>query len=114
MPPRSKQTARRTSKPATKSVPKKVRRTNTKALAVSDAVLREPLQPAKLINPLTLLEPLRRAVIDRQIEFFAVAMAWSPAHIIVKQQAAFWDAFTDGKVERGQPGKAPRKRAKRR
>jgi hypothetical protein len=66
----------------------------------------------KLINPLTILEPLRQAVIDRQIEFFAVAMAWSPAHIIVKQQAAFWEAFTDGKGERSALVKA-RKRAQR-
>lgn len=69
------------------------RRTKTRALAVSDAVLREAVGSTQFPNPLQVFEPLRRSVVDRQIAIFGMVMAWSPARIIANQQAAFWEGF---------------------
>lgn len=66
------------------------RRTGTKPLAVADAVLREPVKAAPILNPMTVLEPLRQRMVDHQIAWFGMVMAFSPAHVIANQQAAFW------------------------
>lgn len=113
MPPRSKQPGRHSPKPKTsgsraksKSDPANragsshKRSSRTKALALSQSVLRGPIQSPAFVNPLTIFEPLRRAMIDRQIELIGVFMAWSPPSIIAKQQAAFWEAFIGGAVPR--------------
>lgn len=61
---------------------------------MTDAVRRgEPLVRAHPTNPLAAFEPLRRAVVDRQIALLDMAITWSPAHVIVSQQAAFWEGF---------------------
>lgn len=93
---------------AAKSTPR--RAAKTKALAVTEAVRREPLVRARLENPLAAFEPLRRAVIDRQIAFLDMAMTWSPAHIIVGQQAAFWDGFVRDGAKSPSRAKPARKR----
>jgi hypothetical protein len=71
----------------------------TRALSVSDAVLREPaagtrpVDPLTLMNPLAVFEPLRREVADRQTALVSMVLAWSPARMLINQQAAFWQAF---------------------
>jgi len=62
------------------------RRTGTKALAVSDAVLRGEVS---------------RSMLDSQLEFLGTMMAWSPARLLVQQQAAFWKGFV------GEPSTSP-------
>ena len=75
MPPR-KTLARRKAKTA--KLP--ARRTpKTKALAISDPVKREAL---------------RRSVLDSQFAVLEAIMAWSPARLLVNQQAAFWEGFS--------------------
>lgn len=123
MPPSSKQAARRSakSKPsasrakskAGQSAKRQRQRSRTQALALSDAVLREPFQSAAFVNPLTIFEPLRRAMVEQQMELIGVIMAWSPPSIIAKQQAAFWEAFTSGPVKQHSRRAQSRKRAKR-
>ena len=123
MSPSSKQPGRRSPQPKTGgSRPKSKsgaanraganhkRTSRTKALALSEAVLREPFQSPAFVNPLAIFEPLRRAMIDRQMELIAVFMAWSPPSIIAKQQAAFWQAFTSGPARQQTPRKRTAKR----
>jgi hypothetical protein len=74
MPPRKKPVRRKSV--AAKS-PRR-RRPSTKALAIGDAVRREPLG---------------RSVLDRQLAVLEAMMAWSPARMLVNQQAAFWEGF---------------------
>lgn len=107
----SKRTPR---KPATpfRSAPR--RRSKTKALAISDAIRREPLAGQRLLNPLSMLEPLRQRIVEQQIEFLGAALVWSPAHVIIGQQAAFWDGFVGGTRNVPPRGKPQRKRAKAR
>ena len=71
------------------------RRADTKALAISDAVLREEMT---------------RTVLDSQLEFLGTMMAWSPARLLVHQQAAFWkgvagEPLTSVPTERSRPAK---------
>lgn len=51
------------------------RRTGTKALAVSESVLHGEMS---------------RSMLDNQIELLGAMLAWSPARLLVHQQAAFW------------------------
>ncbi len=88
MPPRKKP-ARRTTK-STK--PPARRSSKTKALAISDPVKREAL---------------RRSVLDSQFAVLEAIMAWSPARLLVNQQAAFWEGFSA-------PSSAPRAGASKR
>ncbi len=121
MPPRKRPSATRrpakagASKPiaakASKRAPR--RRAKTQALAVAETVRREPLRHVAIINPLAALEPLGRRVMERQIALLGMAMAWSPAHVIVSQQAAFWEGFV-GDAGKGAQRKPARKRSKRR
>ena len=92
MPPRKKP-VRRTSV-AAKS-PRR-RRPSTKALAISDAVRREALG---------------RSVLDRQLAVLETLMAWSPARMLVNQQAAFWEGFIAPTATQRAPA---RKRAQKR
>lgn len=115
MPPQKRHSAaRRSTKAHTIKTPKRTqrRRTKTQALAVADAVRREPLAKTRLANQLAALEPLRRTILDRQIALLDLAMTWSPVHIIVDQQAAFWVGFTHDGVEGGHRRKPARNRAK--
>jgi hypothetical protein len=93
MPPRKKPVRR-------KSVVAKAparRRTRTKALAIGDAVRREAIG---------------HSVLDRQLAVFEAMMAWSPARMLLNQQAAFWEGFA-GPLE-AQPARkrAPKRTAK--
>ena len=74
MPPR-KRPARRRAKSAK---PPARRSSKSKALAISDPVKREALQ---------------RSVLDSQFAVLEAIMAWSPARLLVSQQAAFWEGF---------------------
>jgi len=75
MPPRNTP-ARRT----TKSAKAPARRSSkSRALAISDPVKREAL---------------RRSVLDSQFAVLEAIMAWSPARLLVNQQAAFWEGFS--------------------
>lgn len=117
MPPQKRQSTRqRTTQRTTKAATAKARtpaktkprrRATTQPLALADAAIRrEPLRAASLpANPLTLLEPIRRAMVDRQVALLGAAMTWNPAHILVSQQAAFWGGFTSEGTK-----SAPRKR----
>jgi hypothetical protein len=88
MPPR-KTPARRTTKSA--KTPAR-RASKSKALAISDPVKREAL---------------RRSVLDSQFAVLEAIMAWSPARLLVNQQAAFWEGFSA-------PSAAPRTGASKR
>lgn len=90
------------------------RRAKTKALAIGDAVRRQALRGAGLANPLAILEPLRQSMVERQIALVGAAMTWSPAHILVSQQAAFWDGFTDAAAKRSLRQKPASKRTRAR
>ncbi len=78
------------------------RRTGTKALAVSDSVLRGELP---------------RSMLDSQLELLGTMLAWSPARLLVHQQAAFWkgvaeEAFPSAvATERARPAKHKARRA---
>lgn len=82
MPPRKKAVRRttRTAKPQVR------RNSKTKALAISDPVKRQ--------------EPSRSAF-GSQLALLDALAAWSPVQILVRQQAAFWEGFTN-------PSSAPR------
>ena len=99
---------------ASKSAKSQRRRTKTRALAVSDAVLREAVGGARLPNPLQVFEPLRKTIVDRQIAFLGMVMAWSPARIIVNQQAAFWEGVANdagsARVQSPEPARKAKKR----
>lgn len=84
------------------------RKTGTKPLAVADAVLREPVKAVQILNPMTVLEPLRQRMVDHQIAWFGMVMAFSPAHVIANQQAAFWK----GVVATGNAADVSRRSAK--
>jgi hypothetical protein len=56
------------------------RRAKTEALAVSEPVIREPV---------------RVASVNSQFELLHALMSWSPASIVVGQQAAFWRGFAE-------------------
>jgi hypothetical protein len=99
MPPRKK-TIRR--KPAAAKSPRR-RRSSTKALAIGDAVRRETLGRSMLDRQLS--------VLDRQLAVFEAMMAWSPARMLLNQQAAFWEGFSAPEVTRRAP---PRKRVQKR
>jgi hypothetical protein len=98
MPPRKKPVRR-------KSVSAKAptrRRTRTKALAISDPVRHETVA---------------RSVLDRQLAVIEAMMAWSPARMLLNQQAAFWEGFaapSDAPPARKRAPKRPARRAKRR
>lgn len=103
MPPRKKPAPRKpaskktvaTRKPPAAKKPAR-RRAKTRALAISDAVVREAPRPAMFANPFAVLEAM---------------LAWSPARMLATQQAAFWEGFAGGS---GAPPPAQRKRASRR
>ena len=92
-PAKAKRTAAKQAKPS--AAPRA--RSKTRALAVPDAVRSEPIgkwRPSyPAINPLAMLEPLRRQIADRQIALVSMALDWHPARILVSQQAAFWEGF---------------------
>ena len=92
MPPRKKPVRRKTA--AAKSPQR--RRASTKALAIGDAVRRETLG---------------HSVLDRQLAVLEAMMAWSPARMLLNQQAAFWEGFSAPEVTRRAP---PRKRVQKR
>jgi hypothetical protein len=75
MPPRKK-TVRRKSAAAKRPQP---RRAKTKALAIGDSVRRETIGPS---------------VVERQLAVIEALMAWSPARMLINQQAAFWGGFS--------------------
>lgn len=102
------------SKPTTRSRSSSAPRrpSKVKALAISDAVRREPHSSRQLVSPLAILEPLRRRLVEQQIELLGAALTWSPAHIIISQQAAFWDGFVTGAAKPPLRGKPRRKHAK--
>lgn len=89
-------------------------RAQTKALAIGEAVRREPARRAGFANPLSLLEPLRQSIVDGQIALIGVAMTWSPAHVLVGQHTAFWDGFTAAAAGRSPRQKAAPKRIRAR
>lgn len=96
MPPRKKPARR---KPTTAAKPAR-RRTKTQALAIADPVRREAL---------------RRTVLDSQFAVLEALMAWSPARVLVNQQAAFWEGFAaPSATARGSVRKRPRKSATKR
>lgn len=82
MPPRKKPVRRtaRTAKPPAR------RNSKTKALAIAEPVKRQAQAQSALGSQMALLDALA---------------AWSPMQILVSQQAAFWEGFTD-------PSRAPR------
>ena len=91
MPPRKKPLRRKSV--ATKSTR---RRPSTKALAISDAVRRESIG---------------RSAFDRQLAVLETLMAWSPARMLLNQQAAFWEGFIAPTATQRTPA---RKRVKKR
>jgi hypothetical protein len=77
MPPRKKLARRKAAAPNTrKRAPAK-----TKALAVVDAVKRESVSATNFLQ--------------KQAALFSAVSAWSPARMLVAQQAAFWKGFAD-------------------
>ena len=94
MPPRKKPVRRKTA--AAKSPQR--RRASTKALAIGDAVRRETLG---------------RSVLDRQLAVLEAMMAWSPARMLLNQQAAFWGGFV-APIDTQPVRKRPKKRAAKR
>jgi len=90
MPPRAKPVRRQPSsrKPAAR------RRADTKALAVSDPVLRQEVA---------------RSMLDSQLKFLGAILAWSPTRLLVHQQAAFWKGFAEEpeptRADRSHPAK---------
>ena len=92
MPPRKKPVRRKSV--AVKS-PRR-RRPRTKALAISDAVRRESIGPSAF---------------DRQLAVLETLMAWSPARMLINQQAAFWEGFITPTATQRAPA---RKRVKKR
>ena len=95
--PLRKKTVRRKSAPA--KAPAR-RRTRTKALAIGDAVRRETIG---------------RSVLDRQLAVLETLMAWSPARMLINQQAAFWEGFIAPTATRRAPArKRVQKRAAKR
>ncbi|MCZ7593623.1 MAG: hypothetical protein M5U16_00940 [Hyphomicrobium sp.] len=97
MPPRKKKSAR----PPTAAKPSTRQRTKIKALAVNDAVKREAPRRSMLDNQLSLFEPLRRSVLDNQMALLGAMMTWSPARLLVNQQAAFWEGFAAPSAAQG-------------
>jgi hypothetical protein len=96
MPPRKKPVRRKSV--AAKS-PRR-RRPSTKALAISDAVRRESIGPSAF---------------DRQLAVLETLMAWSPARMLINQQAAFWEGFiTPTATQRAPARKRVKKRAAKR
>jgi hypothetical protein len=96
MPPRKK-TVRRKSTAAKRSQP---RRAKTKALAIGDPVRRETIGPS---------------VVERQLAVIEALMAWSPARMLINQQAAFWGGFaTPAETPRTPSRKRVKKRSARR
>jgi hypothetical protein len=75
MAPRNK-TVRRKSTAAKRPQP---RRAKIKALAIGDTVRREAIKPS---------------AVDRQLAVIEALMAWSPARMLINQQAAFWEGFS--------------------
>lgn len=120
MPPQKRHSATRRRSTATKGPAKTKKRTppgrsKTQALAMTDAVRRgEPLVRARPTNPLAVFEPLRKAVIDRQIALIDMAITWSPAHVIVSQQAAFWEGFAHDGAKVGGRRRSAARPARRR
>jgi hypothetical protein len=107
MPTRKKPARRPTA--ASKSTAAKAklsRAAKTQALAITEAVKREPLQVAAFA-PTLMLEPLRRTMVNGQLALLSMMTAWSPTHMIVRQQAAFWEGFASPDSE---PKAPPRKR----
>lgn len=97
MPPRKKPVRR---KSVTAKSPQRRRRPSTKALAISDPVRRESIG---------------RSVFDRQLAVLETLMAWSPARMLVNQQAAFWEGFIAPTATRRAPArKRVQKRAAKR
>ncbi len=121
MPPQKRSAAHRSTKPrsakatfpARKSARSQRRRTKTQALALSDAVLRETVGSTHFPNPMQAFEPLRKTIVDRQIAFFGMVMAWSPARIIVNQQAAFWEAVANDAGNDRERSRKPARKAKK-
>jgi hypothetical protein len=112
MPPRKKQSARRTvkaAKPRTRS------RAKTRALAITaDAVMREPLASSLLGSQLALFEPLRRSVVESQLALLGALAAWSPARLLINQHAAFWEGFSEpSPLRNGARKRAAKKRTRR-
>ena len=96
MPPRKKPVRRKSV--AAKS-PRR-RRPSTKALAISDAVRHESIGSSAF---------------DRQLAVLETLMAWSPARMLVNQQAAFWEGFIAPTATRPAPArKRVQKRAAKR
>ncbi|CAN1721429.1 conserved protein of unknown function [Hyphomicrobium sp. 1Nfss2.1] len=87
--------------------PQRRRRSKTQPLAITDTVRRGPVAGAAVANPLLALEPLRRSLMDRQAALVGLAMAWSPAHVLIDQHAAFWA----GVARANKPMAAPARRA---
>lgn len=73
---------------------------------MTDAVKREAPQRSMLDTQLSLFEPLRRSVLDNQMALLGAMVAWSPARLLVNQQAAFWEGFAA-------PSATPRKPARK-
>jgi hypothetical protein len=97
MPPRKK-TVRSKSTP--RKTPARARPARTKALAIGDSVRRETIAAS---------------VFDRQLAVIEALMAWSPARMLINQQAAFWGGFATPDDARPSRQRAPsRKRAKKR
>lgn len=90
MPSRAESTRRQhpTRKPASRP-----RRTGTKALAVSESVLHGEIS---------------RSMLDNQIELLGAMLAWSPARLLVHQQAAFWRGVAGESSSSAAPAERPR------
>lgn len=112
MPPQKRATRRSTKAAKPPKKPASRRRTKTQALAVADAVRREPVKRVRVPNPLAAFEPLRRSVVDRQLQLIDLAVTWSPAHVIVDQHAAFWSGFANEGAKGGTRRRPARKAAR--
>jgi hypothetical protein len=94
MPPRKKSVRKSTPKKA----PARARPARTKALAIGDSVRRETIGASML---------------DRQLAIIEAMMAWTPARMLINQQAAFWGGFvtpTDAQPARKRVKKRATKR----
>jgi hypothetical protein len=67
-----------------------------------------PLRQSLLGSQLALLEPLQRSVLDSQLAILGAMAAWSPARLLINQQAAFWEGLVEPSTP---PRNGTRKRA---
>jgi hypothetical protein len=95
MPPRKK-TVRR--KSTSRKTPARGRPARTKALAIGDSVRREMIGAS---------------VLDRQLAVIEALMAWSPARMLINQQAAFWGGFVTPTDAQPARKRAPKRKARR-